>query len=141
MISQEILKLASSIKFLLPALSLVNYGFCDISFLIKWNLLPLSFNSHFPSFLKLCRIFFFRSSRPEVFLRQGALKICSKFTEEHQCRSAISIKLQSNFTEIAHWHGYSPLNLLHIFRTPFLKNTSGRLLLFIHTADGFISRI
>ena len=34
-----------------------------------------------------------------------------------------------NFTEIALWHGYSPANLLHIFRTPFPKNTSGRLLL------------
>ena len=26
-------------------------------------------------------------------------------------------------------HGYSPVNLLHIFRTPFPKNTSGGLLL------------
>ena len=31
--------------------------------------------------------------------------------------------------EIALRHGCSPVNLLHIFRTPFLKNTSGRLLL------------
>ena len=27
-------------------------------------------------------------------------------------------------------HGCSPVNLLHIFSTPFSKNTSGRLLLF-----------
>ena len=27
--------------------------------------------------------FFFRSSRPEVFLRKAVLKICSKFTGEH----------------------------------------------------------
>ena len=27
------------------------------------------------------------SSRPEVLLRKGVLKICSKFTEEHACRS------------------------------------------------------
>ena len=26
-------------------------------------------------------------------------------------------------------HGYSPVNLLHIFGTPFTKTTSGRLLL------------
>ena len=26
-------------------------------------------------------------------------------------------------------HGYSSVNLLHIFKTPFSKNTSGRLLL------------
>ena len=29
-----------------------------------------------------------RSSRPEVFLGKGVLKICSKFTGEHPCRSA-----------------------------------------------------
>ena len=32
-----------------------------------------------------------------------------------------------NFIEIALRHGYSPVNLLHISRIPFLKNTSGRL--------------
>ena len=36
----------------------------------------------------------FRSSRSEVFLGKGVLKICSKFTGEHPCRSAILIKLQ-----------------------------------------------
>ena len=38
-------------------------------------------------------------------------------------------KLQSNFFEITLWHGFPPANLLHIFRTPFPKNTSGWLLL------------
>ena len=41
------------------------------------------------------------SSHPDVFLGKGVLKICSKFTDEYPCRSAISIKLQSNFSEIA----------------------------------------
>ena len=46
---------------------------------------------------------------------KGVVKICSKFTGfEITCR-----------------HGCSPVNLLHIFRTPFLKNTSGWLLLYI----------
>ena len=36
---------------------------------------------------------------------------------------------QSNFNEITLPHGCSPVNLLHIFRTCFLKNTSGWLLL------------
>ena len=71
-----------------------------------------------------------RSSRREVFLRKPALKICSKFTGELPYRSAISIKLFCNFIEIALRHGCSPINLLHIFRTPFLKSTSGRLLLY-----------
>ena len=32
-----------------------------------------------------------RSSRPEVFVREDVLKIYSRFTGEHPCRSAISI--------------------------------------------------
>ena len=66
----------------------------------------------------------FRSSYPEVFLIKGVLKICSKVAREHPCRSVISIKLQ-----ITLLHGFSPVNLLHIFRTPFSKNTFGWLLL------------
>ena len=42
----------------------------------------------------------------------------------------ISVKLQSNFVEIAHPHRYSPVNLLHIFRTPFYKNSFEGLLSF-----------
>ena len=64
-----------------------------------------------------------------MFLGKGDLKICSKFTGEHPCRSATSIKLQGNFIEIALRHECSPVNFQHIFRTPFLKNTSGQLLL------------
>ena len=70
-----------------------------------------------------------RGSHLEMFLGKGVLKICSKFTGEHPCRSAISVKLQSNFIEITLRHGCSPLNLLYIFRTPFTKNTFWRLLL------------
>ena len=66
-----------------------------------------------------------------MFLGKDVLKICRKFTGEHPCRSASSIKLQSNFIEIALRHGFSPVNLLRIFRTSFLKKTSGWLLLFL----------
>ena len=58
-----------------------------------------------------------RSSSPEVFLRKGVLKICSKFTGKHPCRLC-------NFIEIT-------LRLLHIFRAHFYKNNCGGLLLFI----------
>ena len=71
----------------------------------------------------------FKSSRPEVFLGKGVVKICRKFTGEHPCQSAISIKLLCNIIEIILWHGCSPVNVLHIFRTPFPRNTSGWLLL------------
>ena len=56
------------------------------------------------------------------------MRIFSKFTGEHPCRSVISIKLQSNFIEITLCHGCSPVNLQHIFRKTSLKDTSGRLL-------------
>ena len=39
----------------------------------------------------------------------------------------VKINFQINFIEITLRHGCSPVNLLHIFRTPFLKNTSERL--------------
>ena len=68
------------------------------------------------------------SRRPVVFLEKGVVKIYNKFTREHPRRSVISINLISNFIEITLRYGCCPVNLLHIFRTPFLKNTSGRLL-------------
>ena len=68
-----------------------------------------------------------RSSPLEVLIEKDVLKICSRFIGKHSCRSAISIKLQSNFIEIALWHGCSSVNLLHIFRTPFPKKTFRRL--------------
>ena len=70
-----------------------------------------------------------RSSRPEVFLRKGVLKTCSKFTGEHPSRSAISIKFLCNFIDTVLRHGCSPVNLRHIFWTSFPKNTSDGLLL------------
>ena len=66
-----------------------------------------------------------RSSRSEVFLGKGVLKICSEFTGEHPRRSVISTKLLCNFYEITLRHGCSPVNSMHIFRIPFLKSTSG----------------
>ena len=63
------------------------------------------------------------SSHPEVFLGKGVLKIYNKFTGGHQCRSAIR-------------HGCSPVNLQHIFRTLFPRNTSGWLLLYLRVCLG-----
>ena len=78
-----------------------------------------------------------RSSHREVSLGKGFVKICSKFTGEHSCRSAISIKLLCNFIGIALRHGCSPVNLLDIFRTPFPKNISEWLLLVFIISLGF----
>ena len=70
-----------------------------------------------------------RNTHQEEFLGRGVLKLCNRFTGEHRCRSAISMKLQSNCIEITLWYGCSPVNFLHNFRTSFLMNSSGRLLL------------
>ena len=45
-------------------------------------------------------------------------------------------KVASNFIEITFPHGYSPVNLMHIFKTPFPRNTSGGLLLSIKFLPG-----
>ena len=73
-----------------------------------------------------------------MFLGKGVLKICSKFTEEHPWRSGILGKLQSNFTEMALRLGCSPVNLWHVFRAPFFKNTSGRLLLCLLLCQSYL---
>ena len=57
-----------------------------------------------------------------MFSGKSVLKICNKFTGEHPSRIVI---------EIALLNGCSPVNLLHIFRTLFYKNTYVELLLFI----------
>ena len=75
-----------------------------------------------------------RSSRPEVFLEKGVLKICSKFSGERPCQGTISIKLQSNFIEIVLQHGCSPVHSLHIYRRPFPKKTSKRLFVNLQSA-------
>ena len=64
-------------------------------------------------------------------LKEGVLKICSKFTGEHPCRRFFSIKLLCNFIEITLRHRCSLVDLLHIFRIPFYKNTYGGLFLLL----------
>ena len=64
-------------------------------------------------------ISFFKTSR-------GVLrKRCSKNMQQIYRRPPMPkcdfIKLLCNFIEITLWHGCSPVNLLHISRTPFMK--------------------
>ena len=66
-----------------------------------WIIVYITIKLELSSFV---RAQMFRSSHPEVFLGKGVLKICSKFTGEHPCRSAIST-------------------------APVPRNTSGRLFL------------
>ena len=101
-------------------------------FMSTKSILPILILCHMFRFWKerLCN---YTSSRPEVFLWKGVLKISSRFTEEQPCGSVISVRLRSIFIEITLRHGCSPVNLLHIFRTPFFGTTSGWLLLQLGT--------
>ena len=60
-----------------------------------------------------------------MFLRKGVLKICNKFSAEHPCQSAISIKLLWNCT--SSWV-FSRKFAAYLQNT-FFKNASRRLLL------------
>ena len=112
--------------------------FCSWFLIFAFFLNPLIFI--FVSYIFCLLIFFFAVLIPKIlhylylqlsevavqkcFLEKSALKISSKFAGEHACRSMISLKLVWNFIEIALQHGCSPVNLLHIFRTPFPRNFS-----------------
>ena len=101
----------------------------------------LFFFEIFGGFLKTAIIGWYtlRSSHPEVFLRKGVLEMYRKFTREHPCRSVTSIKLLCIFIEITlRDDGCSQVNLQHISRTPFSKNTSGWLLLYTTSCDSGI---
>ena len=74
-----------------------------------------------------------RSSRPEVFCRKGVLRNFAKFAGKHLYQ-----KLFFNFfpglrpatlLKKSLWHRCFPVNFAKFLRTPFLQNTSGRLLL------------
>ena len=64
-----------------------------------------------------------RSSPAEVFLYKDVLKSAAELQENTHDETLC------NFIEITLCHGCSPINLLHIFRKPFPKNTSEGLLL------------
>ena len=75
----------------------------------------------------------YRNSLPEVFCRKGALRNFSKFTGKHLCQSLYFNKVSGLRAETLLkkrlWHRCFPVNFAKFLRIPFLKNTSGRLLL------------
>ena len=76
---------------------------------------------------KICTIvIIIRRSAPEVFLWN-----MQQIYREHPRRSVISIKLfYTLLLIITICHGCSPVDLQHIYRAPFSKNTSRGLLLY-----------
>ena len=63
------------------------------------------------------------------YQKQPSRGVLRKRCFENMQQSYRTTPMQSNFSEITLWHWCSPVSLLHIFRTPFPKNTSGWLLL------------
>ena len=66
---------------------------------------------------------------PKGVLKKRCSENMQQIYRRKPMRSMISIKLLCDFIEITLRHVFSPVNLLHIFRTPFRRNTSGCLLL------------
>ena len=70
-------------------------------------------------FNKVALQFYWNHTSAWLFSCKLAAYFQNIFSQEHVCY----------FIEITLRHGFSPVILLHIFRTPFLSNASGRLLL------------
>ena len=98
--------------------------FCDLNFLLQTKIVKIIVSSFWSRTVSRSR-----NSHLEVLLENVVLKICSKFTGEHPCQSVTSMNLLCNFIELTLRYKCSPVNFLHIFRTPFNKNASGWRLL------------
>ena len=74
--------------------------------------------------------FTFRSRRPEMLLWRNIMKNMKQIyrkTPTLKCDvNKVALQLYWNHF----WHGCSSVSLMHIFRTPLHKNTSGWLLLY-----------
>ena len=72
-----------------------------------------------------------RSSHQRCSIIKGILRNFTKFTGKHLCQSLRPATLLKKRL----WHGCFPMNFVKFSRTPYLQNTSGRLLLYIDTSD------
>ena len=70
---------------------------------------------------------------PEVFYKKGVLRNFTKFTGKHQCQGLFFNKVTglrpATLLKKRLWHRCFLVNFVKFLRTPFLQNTSGRLLL------------
>ena len=74
----------------------------------------------------------YRSSHQRCSLRKCVLRNFAKFTGKHLCQSLFFNKvvgLPATLLKKRLWHRCFPVNFVKFLRTPFLQNTSGRLLL------------
>ena len=69
----------------------------------------------------------YKSSHRRFSVRKGVLRNFAKFTGKHLCQSLFFNNLFLILKKRL-WHMCFPVNFAKFLRTPFLKNTSGRLL-------------
>ena len=66
-------------------------------------------------------------------MKKGVLRDFTKFTGKDLCQSLFFNKVAgltpATLLKKRHWHWCFPVNFVKFLRTPFLQNTSGRLLL------------
>ena len=74
-----------------------------------------------------------RSSHRRCSVRKGVLRNFTKFTGKHLCQRLFFNKVAglrpATLLKKSLWHRCFPVNFAKFLRTPFLQNTSGRLLL------------
>ena len=84
----------------------------------------------------------FRSSRPEVFCRKGALKNFPKFTGKHLCQSLFYNKVaglgSSTLFKKRPWHRCFPLNFAEFLTTPFLIEHLRCLFLYLRQSYKYV---
>ena len=72
-------------------------------------------------------------------MKKGILKNFAKFTGKRLCQSLFLNKVEglspSTLSKKWLWHRCFPVNFAKFLRTPFLQNTSGRLVLLVKDWD------
>ena len=85
----------------------------------------------------------FRSRHRRCSVRKGVLRNFAKFTGKHLCQSHFFKKVvglrPATLLKRRLWHRCFPVIFANFLRTPFLQNTSGRLLLIIYISISFVS--
>ena len=78
-----------------------------------------------------------RSSNQKCSMKNGVLRNFTKFTGKLLCQNLFFNKVAglrpATLFKKRLWHRYFPVNFVKFLRTPFLKNTSRRLLLNVHS--------
>ena len=84
----------------------------------------------------------FRSSRPEVFCKKGAVKNFPKFTGKHLCQSLFYNKVAglgpSTLFKKRPWHRCFPVNFAEFLTTPFLIEHLRCLLLYLRQSYKYV---